>query len=60
MFIIMNCYRINQSNDFITFTADAHITEEETEALLANNTTSMFVGNVSEKCYSLIIITNSK
>lgn len=26
---------------------DAHITEEETEALIANNTTSLFVGNVS-------------
>lgn len=51
---------MNQSNGFIIFTADTHITEEETEALLANNTTSMFVGNVSQQCYSLIITNSSK
>ena len=28
------------------FSVDANITEEETEALIANNTTSLFVGNV--------------
>lgn len=28
------------------FSVDAYITEEETEALMANNTTSLFVGNV--------------
>lgn len=27
---------------------DAHITEEETEALIANNSKSIFVGNVSD------------
>lgn len=36
------------------FQVDAYITEEESEALIANNTTSLFVGNVNH----LIFIRN--
>lgn len=32
---------------------DAHITEEETEALIANNSKSIFVGNVSGSRYTV-------
>lgn len=45
--------RINQTSQSYKFIfiyaiqVDAYITEEETEALIANNTTSIFVGNVS-------------
>ena len=38
---------MNQFVFIYTIQVDAYITEEETEALIANNTTSIFVGNVS-------------
>lgn len=35
---------------------DAYITEEETEALIVNNTTSIFVGNVSVIANALLSV----
>lgn len=36
------------------FIVDHNITEEETEALIANNTTSLFVGNVSRSIVAIL------
>lgn len=51
LWISLNQWQTSQINNWsiylIQFSVDAAYTEEETEALIANNNTSIFVGNVS-------------